>query len=531
MLLGTRVYLLVVWYYVEIFCSSMASLRERIKYAAIVTHFLAIWHNNYVHRHLRLTIRTNFITRETYTDVLLSCHCAVLLICYMRDNFPNQECRLDLTGADMLEDVWSKNGQWVGNHHNYNFGDLSRNTSHMLRLEQIRVDPNAPKFAKPHPKQESIWGQQYPDCEKVRLNQYPRVGEEVQAWREGIRGAQELARAVGMVPTNGDDDDDDDDDDSDGGDGDGGTYAGGGGSDVNDNDSSTGGGNENIVGDDDDDGSNNDGCVSVETHWFYRPFCYPGNKFNEGHDSASPLNNDLQEIDCADLDANRSSQLVLGDLNYIDDAERTSPAKERHKHNARVTIPERGGEQIYKTILMLNQDPNLSHDRLQRVRQRQEYSRVEGETALQSASVALFEDYAVLDRENKTFRIGNLVRFCAGNRNKSVEYQRPVPYNDPKKQSITTYMQLYSPLQGPDGLEQRGVYELQTSELCAFPFVDVLTHVNVLVREDYRLKFHRRNLHRLRARQQDYFILSQDELEVAELPLNCPARMVLLDYC
>lgn len=109
MLLGTQVYLLTVWYYMEIFCSSVASLRQRIKYSAIVTHFLAIWHN-YVHRHPRLTIRTNVITRETYTDVLLSCHCAVLLICYMRDNFPNQECRLELTGSDILEQEWAMGG-------------------------------------------------------------------------------------------------------------------------------------------------------------------------------------------------------------------------------------------------------------------------------------------------------------------------------------------------------------------------------------------------------------------------------------
>ena len=123
--------------------------------------------------------------------------------------------------------------------------------------------------------------------------------------------------------------------------------------------------------------------------------------------------------------------------------------------------------------------------RLQRVRQRQEYGRAENETALQSNSVALFEDYAVLDRNNKTFRIGNLVRLiCAGNRNAPIEYLRPVPYNDPRKQSITAFLQLYSPVQGPDGVEQRGVYELKTSELCTFPFVDVLTHVNVSVRDD-----------------------------------------------
>ena len=80
-----------------------------------------------------------------------------MLIVYMRDNFPQEDCRLDMTGSDVLEDFWSKNGQWVGNHHNYTFGDLRRNTAHMIRLEEIRVDPSTPEFAKPHPKQESIW--------------------------------------------------------------------------------------------------------------------------------------------------------------------------------------------------------------------------------------------------------------------------------------------------------------------------------------------------------------------------------------
>ena len=44
-LLGTKIYLRVAWLYVEIFCSSVASLRRRITYAEIVNHFLAIWHD------------------------------------------------------------------------------------------------------------------------------------------------------------------------------------------------------------------------------------------------------------------------------------------------------------------------------------------------------------------------------------------------------------------------------------------------------------------------------------------------------
>lgn len=70
-LLGTKTYLLVVWYYVEIFCSEEASLKTRIKYAAIVAHFLTVW-CNWVHGHHNLQLTTNFITRVTYIDIFLS---------------------------------------------------------------------------------------------------------------------------------------------------------------------------------------------------------------------------------------------------------------------------------------------------------------------------------------------------------------------------------------------------------------------------------------------------------------------------
>lgn len=123
--------------------------------------------------------------------------------------------------------------------------------------------------------------------------------------------------------------------------------------------------------------------------------------------------------------------------------------------------------------------------RLQRVRQRQEYGRSESETTLQNNHVTLFEDYAVLHRDKKTFTIGNLVRLiCAGNRNASIEYQRPVPYSDPKRQSITAYLQLYNPVQEPAGERRSGVFELKTSEPCKLRFVDLLTHVSVSIRDD-----------------------------------------------
>ena len=159
---GTLVYIQVIWHYVEIFISGKASLMERVTYAGLVTHFLAIWRNHIIVTR-NLTLAANFLSRETYTNVLLSTYAAVSLITYMRDQYPAARCHLDLTGADVVEMYWSAKGQWVGHRHNYDFARLQRNLTHMIRLEEIRTDPHAPKFARPHPKGEVIWPKQYND--------------------------------------------------------------------------------------------------------------------------------------------------------------------------------------------------------------------------------------------------------------------------------------------------------------------------------------------------------------------------------
>lgn len=148
---GTLTYLKVIWNYVAIFCSKERTLYQRIVSAALVVHFLGIG-NNFVLREPRLSPKKNFISRETYQDTIISCHFAVILISYMGDNFADVDCRLDLTGSHNVELFWS-DVQWVGNHHNYHYGKLQSNVSHMIRLEQIKADPEAPEFAKPHPKQ------------------------------------------------------------------------------------------------------------------------------------------------------------------------------------------------------------------------------------------------------------------------------------------------------------------------------------------------------------------------------------------
>jgi len=192
--LGTKTYLSIIWHYLNIFEDPTVTLSDRIYHSAVVVTFLGIW--------FKLNIYTNFITRETYQDVLLSCHFAVMIIVFMGDNFSHQECHLNLTRTDVVESFWSNNGQWVGNRHNYTFGDLQRNLSHMTRLEQISVDPNGPAFAKPHPKQESIWWHQTKDSPKANLTDYPSHNEVIRQWNRGVHEARRLATTVGMTPTN-----------------------------------------------------------------------------------------------------------------------------------------------------------------------------------------------------------------------------------------------------------------------------------------------------------------------------------------
>ncbi|CAG2238803.1 unnamed protein product [Mytilus edulis] len=196
---GTKAFLKIVYHYVEIFFSPSASLKIRITYAGFVAHFMGIW-RNFVHKHQQLTLTKNFLSRETYTDILISVHFAVILICFSRDNFPQQKCELSIVGSDCCEDFFSKNGQFVGNHHVYPYAQMFRNVSHMIRLNQIEVDDNAPAFAKAHIKQENVWHRQAHGGILCSLLDYPALGTEIWDWKEGIQMARILARNLGMGP-------------------------------------------------------------------------------------------------------------------------------------------------------------------------------------------------------------------------------------------------------------------------------------------------------------------------------------------
>ena len=122
--------------------------------------------------------------------------------------------------------------------------------------------------------------------------------------------------------------------------------------------------------------------------------------------------------------------------------------------------------------------------RLMRVHQRQEYYRgtsiIAGRNrSPNSTGVALFDDYAVVDRHSQSFFIRSISRMVFAGSHVRQEYKFPVAYDDPKRESLTCYFQVYQNVQEN---VCNGIYKTGPSEL--HQFTDILTQVNLTVSED-----------------------------------------------
>lgn len=150
------------------------------------------------------SLKQNFLTRECFQDVLLSCHFVVILISYFRDDeHPDLECPLHVTGSDCCERYFSENGSFVQNRHNYTFLDMHTNLGHMNRLEEIKATNRDIKFPIRKHNNDFIWYKQFSQDQRKRvcdLKNYPSKEEVVCAWKEGVEMAKQLARKLGMHP-------------------------------------------------------------------------------------------------------------------------------------------------------------------------------------------------------------------------------------------------------------------------------------------------------------------------------------------
>ena len=277
---GLWAYLNVLYHYLEIFLSLRASLTARIEYSSYVVHFLGIW-RSYIIMSRDLPLKENFLSRETFQDILLSCHFAALMIIDFGENYSYLECCLDCTGSDGCEVFFRSNSSWIRNHHSYTILDMLRNHSAMTRLAEIRATNRNLQFRRAHSKQDNIWDQQYPAGERdirSNLKEYPSREEAVSAWRRGAVRAQNMARRVGMHPFD-EDVQIDDEHGSDGGGGDGGSGGGGGAGGDEGGGGDSGSGGRSGAGDagsgelsHDQNGEESCGKETVSSDWFYRPF-------------------------------------------------------------------------------------------------------------------------------------------------------------------------------------------------------------------------------------------------------------------
>jgi hypothetical protein len=202
--LGTEIYLMIVADYIDIFMSHSLTLWERVRNASRVQHFFLLW-LCWVRKQSHVNANINFISREAYQDVKISCHFAVLLMRLFRDHYSNLPCVLHLTGSDVCENFFSKVGGMVGSERAYDFTDLLHAVGTLNRVAEEESNPQGLRFNKSHKKQESIWNklhQQTTENHDV-LSHYGPISTDdkiIEALKVGLNDAQNLLSRFGMQP-------------------------------------------------------------------------------------------------------------------------------------------------------------------------------------------------------------------------------------------------------------------------------------------------------------------------------------------
>ena len=101
-------------------------------------------------------VNINFISREAYQDVKISCHFAVLLMRLFRDQYSNLPCALHLTGSDVCNNFFRKVGGMVGVEREYYFVDLLIAIGTLNRVVEEESNPQGLRFNNLSKKQMSI---------------------------------------------------------------------------------------------------------------------------------------------------------------------------------------------------------------------------------------------------------------------------------------------------------------------------------------------------------------------------------------
>ena len=125
-------------------------LVDRVKLSSFAVHMIYFGTHYIQHSLHEHYLKDNWLTRESITDCLISCHFAMLHVMMMQDFFPHLLVALHKLGSDCCEDFFSVLGQHVKYKHNFYFVEAVGHTSHIEKIEQIKYNKDRPLFQESH---------------------------------------------------------------------------------------------------------------------------------------------------------------------------------------------------------------------------------------------------------------------------------------------------------------------------------------------------------------------------------------------
>ena len=190
---GTLIYVRICHKYAAVFLKHQ-TVEAIVSSCSEIVNFLRLW-RIFIKDNRRQNLQTSFISRQTYEDIVLSCHFTVLLLRWFRDKSPSIPIELGITGTDVCESFFSENGSFVMNRHTYTFNDMLHNITKMNVLNSI-VTRGHVVARKAHMKQEVIWNEGA--AAPLSGTDVPSDSELCSYWEQGLEQAQRIWKGLGM---------------------------------------------------------------------------------------------------------------------------------------------------------------------------------------------------------------------------------------------------------------------------------------------------------------------------------------------
>ena len=208
---GTIDYLDMISRYIKMVFSKHASFEQRIEHAAYVVGLLRRWRQFLKHgKHSHAGVGVNFLPRQTYEHVLLSCFSVVLKILAHAERGSKYALALWLTGSNACEDAFSALGGFgrvLVMVRNFTFGGALESLSHQAIMEAYKVTGEDPlRFGKHRGHKQDIDMKHHEDvtADPADLSDAGHPANFLvayaAAWRRGDEQAAATAERRGMKP-------------------------------------------------------------------------------------------------------------------------------------------------------------------------------------------------------------------------------------------------------------------------------------------------------------------------------------------